>query len=94
MIAFLGSTIGNLEPPARAAFPASRRRAAPAGDMFLLGTDLVKDTGRLLRAYDDSAGVTAEFNRNVLKVVNRELVPTSTSSSSSTWRSGTPGGSG
>jgi L-histidine Nalpha-methyltransferase len=43
------------------------------GDSLLLGTDLVKDTGRLVRAYDDSAGVTARFNRNVLAVVNREL---------------------
>ena len=43
------------------------------GDTLLLGTDLVKDTGRLVRAYDDSAGVTARFNRNVLAVVNREL---------------------
>ncbi len=43
------------------------------GDSLLLGTDLVKDVGRLVRAYDDSAGVTARFNRNVLAVVNREL---------------------
>ena len=43
------------------------------GDSLLLGTDLVKDTGRLVRAYDDSAGVTARFNLNVLAVVNREL---------------------
>ena len=43
------------------------------GDSLLLGTDLVKDIGRLIRAYDDSAGVTAQFNRNVLAVVNREL---------------------
>ena len=43
------------------------------GDALLLGTDLVKDTGRLVRAYDDSAGVTARFNLNVLAVVNREL---------------------
>ena len=43
------------------------------GDALLLGTDLVKDTDRLIRAYDDSAGVTARFNRNVLAVVNREL---------------------
>ena len=43
------------------------------GDALLLGTDLVKDIGRLIRAYDDSAGVTAQFNRNVLAVVNREL---------------------
>ena len=73
LIAFIGSTIGNLEPAARArrSWP-GRRRAASRGH-FLLGTDLVKDTGRLLRAYDDAAGVTAEFNRNVLVVVNREL---------------------
>jgi len=43
------------------------------GDSLLLGTDLVKDVGRLVRAYDDSAGITARFNRNVLAVVNREL---------------------
>jgi L-histidine N-alpha-methyltransferase len=43
------------------------------GDSLLLGTDLVKDVGRLVRAYDDSAGVTAQFNRNVLAVVSREL---------------------
>ena len=42
-------------------------------DRLLLGTDLVKDRARLVRAYDDSAGVTAEFNRNVLHVLNREL---------------------
>jgi L-histidine N-alpha-methyltransferase len=44
-----------------------------SGDSLLLGTDLVKDPGRLVRAYDDAAGVTAEFNRNVLRVVNRDL---------------------
>jgi L-histidine Nalpha-methyltransferase len=73
MIAFIGSTIGNLEPAARAAFLARVGGALRPGDTFLLGIDLVKDTGRLLRAYDDAAGVTAEFNRNVLLVVNREL---------------------
>lgn len=73
MIAFLGSTIGNLEPAARAAFLAQVASALRPGDTFLLGTDLVKDPGRLLAAYDDAAGVTAEFNRNVLLVVNREL---------------------
>jgi L-histidine Nalpha-methyltransferase len=73
MIAFLGSTIGNLEPAARAAFLAQVAAALAPGDMFLLGTDLVKDPRRLLRAYDDAAGVTAEFNRNILMVVNREL---------------------
>jgi L-histidine N-alpha-methyltransferase len=72
-IAFIGSTIGNLEPAARAAFLKQVGAALRPGDTFLLGVDLVKDTGRLLRAYDDAAGVTAEFNRNVLLVVNREL---------------------
>jgi len=73
MIAFIGSTIGNLEPPARSSLLRQVRAALRPGDTFLLGTDLVKDVGRLLRAYDDAAGVTAEFNRNVLVVVNREL---------------------
>jgi len=73
MIAFIGSTIGNLEPLARSSLLRQVRAALRPGDTFLLGTDLVKDVGRLLRAYDDAAGVTAEFNRNVLVVVNREL---------------------
>jgi dimethylhistidine N-methyltransferase len=73
MIAFLGSTIGNLEPVARGRFLRDVSSVLRPGDTFLLGTDLVKDAGRLQRAYDDSAGVTAEFNRNVLTVVNREL---------------------
>jgi L-histidine Nalpha-methyltransferase len=73
MIAFLGSTIGNLEPAARSAFLARLAAALRPGDTFLLGTDLVKDPQRLRRAYDDAAGVTAEFNRNILVVVNREL---------------------
>jgi L-histidine Nalpha-methyltransferase len=73
MIAFIGSTIGNLDPPARAKLLSQVGAALQPGDTFLLGTDLVKDTGRLLRAYDDAAGVTAEFNRNVLRVINREL---------------------
>jgi L-histidine N-alpha-methyltransferase len=73
LIAFLGSTIGNLEPLARARFLRDVSSVLRPGDTFLLGTDLVKDAGRLQRAYDDSAGVTAEFNRNVLAVVNREL---------------------
>jgi L-histidine Nalpha-methyltransferase len=73
MIAFIGSTIGNLEPAPRAVFLAQVSAALKPGDTFLLGTDLVKDTGRLHRAYDDAAGVTAEFNRNVLRVINREL---------------------
>jgi L-histidine N-alpha-methyltransferase len=72
-VAFIGSTIGNLEPAARGAFLAQVGAALRPGDTFLLGVDLVKDTGRLLDAYNDAAGVTAEFNRNVLLVVNREL---------------------
>lgn len=73
MIAFLGSTIGNLDPDQRAGFFADLRSTMIAGDTFLLGLDLVKDTGRLVRAYDDAAGVTARFNLNVLRVINREL---------------------
>lgn len=73
LVAFLGSTIGNLTPGPRAAFLASVAETLQPGDALLLGTDLVKDTDRLVRAYDDSAGVTAKFNRNVLAVVNREL---------------------
>ena len=73
LVAFLGSTIGNLEPGPRAAFLGDLAGTLRPGDSFLLGTDLVKDPGRLVRAYDDAAGVTAEFNRNVLAVLNREL---------------------
>jgi L-histidine N-alpha-methyltransferase len=73
LIAFLGSTIGNLTPGPRAEFLATLATVMRPGDSLLLGTDLVKDAGRLVRAYDDSAGVTAAFNRNVLAVVNREL---------------------
>jgi L-histidine N-alpha-methyltransferase len=73
LVAFLGSTIGNLTPGPRAAFLAALSEILQPGDSILLGTDLVKDTDRLVRAYDDSAGVTAQFNRNVLSVINREL---------------------
>lgn len=73
LVAFLGSTIGNLTPGPRADFLSSLAAVLGPGDTLLLGTDLVKDTRRLVRAYDDSAGVTARFNRNVLAVVNREL---------------------
>ncbi len=68
-----GSTIGNLTPGPRAEFLATLSAVMRPGDSLLLGTDLVKDTGRLVRAYDDAAGVTARFNRNVLAVINREL---------------------
>ncbi|WP_433247684.1 L-histidine N(alpha)-methyltransferase [Streptosporangium sp. CA-135522] len=73
MVAFLGGTIGNLDPAAREMFLKELRGTLRPGDSFLLGADLVKDTGRLVAAYDDAAGVTAAFNRNVLHVVNREL---------------------
>jgi L-histidine N-alpha-methyltransferase len=73
LVAFLGSTIGNFEPVPRAEFLAAVRANLRPGDALLLGTDLVKDPARLVAAYDDSAGVTAAFNRNVLAVINREL---------------------
>ncbi|WP_432497610.1 L-histidine N(alpha)-methyltransferase [Kineococcus gypseus] len=73
LVAFLGSTIGNLEPAPRARFLAALAATLVPGDALLLGTDLVKDTARLLAAYDDAAGVTAEFDKNVLHVLNREL---------------------
>jgi L-histidine N-alpha-methyltransferase len=73
VVAFLGSTIGNLAPAPRASFLADVAAGLEPGDAFLLGTDLVKDPARLVAAYDDDAGVTAAFNRNVLRVVNREL---------------------
>ena len=73
LVVFLGSTIGNLTPGPRAEFLSTLSDTLQPGDTLLLGTDLVKNTGRLVRAYDDSAGVTARFNRNVLAVVNREL---------------------
>lgn len=73
MVAFLGSTIGNLDPQQRAAFLAELGDALQPGDWFLLGTDLVKPVDRLLAAYDDPAGVTAAFDLNALDVLNREL---------------------
>jgi L-histidine Nalpha-methyltransferase len=73
LVAFLGGTIGNLPPAARAEFLAAISAGLAPGDSFLLGTDLVKEADRLVRAYDDAAGVTAAFNRNVLAVINREL---------------------
>ncbi|MBU8824428.1 L-histidine N(alpha)-methyltransferase [Mycolicibacterium goodii] len=73
LVVFLGSTVGNLTPEPRAEFLATLADTLQPGDSLLLGTDLVKDTERLVRAYDDAAGVTAAFNRNVLAVVNREL---------------------
>ena len=73
LVAFLGGTIGNLLPAERAAFLASVRALLSPGDALLLGTDLVKDEEVLVAAYDDAAGVTAAFNKNVLAVLDREL---------------------
>ncbi len=73
MVAFLGGTIGNLDPEAREVFLKELRSTRKPGDAFLLGVDLVKDRDRLIAAYDDGRGVTAAFNRNVLHVINREL---------------------
>ncbi len=87
MVAFLGSTIGNFAPAERKRFLADVADGMNAGDRFLLGTDLVKDVDRLEAAYDDAAGVTAEFNLNVLAVVNRRgnWAPTSIWTGSPTW---------
>ncbi|MET9532885.1 MULTISPECIES: L-histidine N(alpha)-methyltransferase [unclassified Streptomyces] len=73
LVVFLGGTIGNLLPPERAAFLRSVRGLLEPGDHLLLGTDLVKDESVLVPAYDDAAGVTAAFNKNVLSVIDREL---------------------
>lgn len=71
LVAFLGSTIGNLDPTREVpAFFARVARQLEPGDAFLLGVDLVKDKATLEAAYNDAAGVTAEFNRNILRVVN------------------------
>jgi L-histidine N-alpha-methyltransferase len=73
MVAFLGGTIGNLNPEQRRRFLFDLNCTMSHEDTLLLGTDLVKDRGRLVAAYDDAAGVTAAFNRNVLTVLNTQL---------------------
>jgi L-histidine N-alpha-methyltransferase len=73
LVAFLGSTIGNLDPAQRKGFLAGLGARLGPEDRFLLATDLVKPVDRLVAAYDDAAGVTAAFNRNLLHVLNREL---------------------
>lgn len=73
LVLFLGSTIGNLTPAATAQFLASLRRQLVAGDHLLMGADLVKSVDVLEAAYNDSAGVTAAFNRNILRVLNTQL---------------------
>jgi L-histidine Nalpha-methyltransferase len=73
LVALLGGTIGNFPPGSRRRLLRDVRGMLGPGDSFLLGTDLVKDPAIIEAAYNDSAGVTAEFNRNVLHVINREL---------------------
>jgi L-histidine Nalpha-methyltransferase len=73
VIALLGGTVGNFVPHQRAGFLRRIANLLDADDRFLLGTDLVKDRETLEAAYNDSKGVTAEFNKNVLSVLNREL---------------------
>ena len=73
LFAFLGGTIGNLLPDERAAFLARLRAQMGPDDRLVIGTDLVKDRGVLEAAYNDSEGVTADFNRNVLRVINSGL---------------------
>lgn len=73
LLMFLGGTLGNYTPGPRATLLAQMAATLRAGEWLLLGTDLVKDAGRLVTAYDDPSGVTAAFNLNVLHVVNREL---------------------
>ncbi len=73
LVAFLGSTIGNFTPQERRRFLFDLDATMTVDDRLLVGTDLVKDPARLLAAYDDAAGVTAAFNRNLLEVLNYEL---------------------
>jgi dimethylhistidine N-methyltransferase len=73
LVLYIGSSIGNFDPPAAAALLRNLRRRLAPGDWLLLGVDHVKDRTTLLRAYNDSAGVTAEFNRNILARLNAEL---------------------
>jgi L-histidine Nalpha-methyltransferase len=73
LVLFLAGTIGNLHPDQLPPFLRALARQLAPGDAFLVGLDLVKDEGRLHAAYNDSAGVTAEFNRNILRVVNAVL---------------------
>lgn len=73
MFIFLGGTIGNFDPAQRNEFLTEVASGMKAGDTFLLGTDLVKSPDRLHAAYNDAQGVTADFNLNVLRVINREL---------------------
>ena len=73
LVLFLGSSIGNFSPPDAMQLLTDVRRELTSGDVLLLGADLVKPEHILIDAYDDPAGVTAAFNRNLLGRMNREL---------------------
>jgi L-histidine N-alpha-methyltransferase len=73
IIAFLGSTLGNLSPPDRPAFLAEVAASVADGDALLLGVDLIKDEATMVAAYDDSQGISEAFNKNILTVINRTL---------------------
>ena len=73
LIAFLGGTIGNLDAPQRMRLLRALQAELRPDDRLLVGTDLVKDRARLEAAYNDTAGVTAEFNRNLVRVINAHL---------------------
>lgn len=70
MVAFLGGTIGNLDPPRRRSMMRRLARLLRPGDCLVMGTDLAHDPEVLVRAYDDAQGVTAEFNRNIVRHIN------------------------
>ena len=73
LVLYIGSSIGNFDPSEAATLLRHLRRKLAAGDLLLLGVDHVKDRATLLRAYNDAAGVTADFNRNMLERIKREL---------------------
>jgi L-histidine N-alpha-methyltransferase len=73
LVLFLGSSIGNFDPPVAQSFLMAVRENLKPGDVLLLSTDLVKDLDRMIAAYDDAIGVTAAFNLNLLARINREL---------------------
>ena len=95
LLAFLGSTIGNLDPAQRAGFLADVRATLQPGDAFLLGTDLVKAAERLVAAYDDAGGRHGGVRQErAARASTATSAPTSTSTRSSTSRCGTPSTSG
>jgi len=73
IVAFFGSTLGNLSPAGRPAFLAEMAASVFDGDVLLLGVDLIKDEATMVAAYDDSRGISAAFNKNILTVINRTL---------------------